>query len=227
MTARTKYLVVLLASLALVASGCGSKDKGTDDGNGDAAAGAECTYVDSGSEPARKVTKPPSSPAEHGPVDVTMETNFGKAPMTLDAKKAPCAVNSFLSLSEQGYYDKTDCSRVAFDSRGFAILQCGDPTGTGGGDPGYRFAEEVDGTEKYTSGVVAMAKGSQPATTGGQFFVVLGDTQLGPEYTIFGKLSDQGLQVFRKAGTAALKGKKDGYDGPPATKVTITKVTQP
>ena len=221
MTARIRLLVVLLACLALVASGCGDDGK-----KADAGSSGPCTYKDSGRQPVREVTKPPSTPTVDSAVEVTMDTNFGKVPITLDGAKTPCAVNSFLSLAKQGYYDKTDCNRVAFDSRGFAILQCGDPTGTGGGDPGYEFAEEVTGDEQYTSGVIAMAKGDAPATSGGQFFVALDNSQLPPDYTIFGKLSEAGLTVFRKAATAALKGKPDGYDGAPGTKVEIRAITE-
>lgn len=218
MTARTKYLAVLLASLALVVSGCGSAAK-------DKASAGACSYLKDDQPAARKVKLPSSTPTETGTVKVTIGTNFGNVDADLDAKNAPCAVNSFLSLAEQGYYDKTNCSRVSYDTRGFALLQCGDPTGTGGGAPGYRFKEEVTGKEKYTAGVIAMAKADTPASTGGQFFIILADTQLPPEYTVLGKLSDQGLTVIRKAGMAALKGKTDGYDGPPATKVELTKVT--
>ena len=165
MTARTKYLAVLLASLALVASGCG--DKGTTDtkdttakASPSADSGA-CQYVDSGQQPAKKVQKPPSTPVADGPVEVTIKTNFGDMPATLDAKNAPCAVNSFLSLSKQGYYDKTDCHRITSDKRGFHVLQCGDPTGSGSGDPGYRYAEELTGTETTRS---AASRSPTPAS---------------------------------------------------------------
>lgn len=222
MTARTKYLAVLLAALALVVSGCGGSGD-TKSSSKKPGAGA-CTYVASDQAPAREVRLPPATPTETGSVDVSIGTNFGEVTATLDAKNAPCAVNSFKSLAEQGYYDKTNCSRVSYDSRGFALLQCGDPTGTGAGGPGYTFAEEVTGKETYGAGVIAMAKEDAPATTGSQFFIILADSQLPPEYTVLGKLSDQGLKVMRKAGQAALRGKTDGYDGTPATKVEVTSV---
>jgi peptidyl-prolyl cis-trans isomerase B (cyclophilin B) len=226
-TARIRILAVLLACLSLVATGCGDKGAGGKTVKNSTAASGPCKYLDSGQPAARKVSKPPAEPAATGQVKVTIKTNFGDAALTLDAGNAPCAVNSFLSLSRQHYYDKTSCTRVSYDSRGFAILQCGDPSGTGAGDPGYRYAEEVTGKEKYRSGMVAMAKETAPATSGSQFFVMLGDTQLPPQYTVLGQLSATGLAVFRKAGQAALAGKTDGYDGPPATKVEITGVTRP
>ena len=110
----------------------------------------------------------------------------GDVTITMDRAKAPCTVNSFVSLAGQGYFDQTRCHRLA-DS-GIFILQCGDPTGTGQGGPGYQFANETDGTESYTRGVVAMANAG-PGTNGSQFFLVWDDsTSLDrvPNYTIFG-----------------------------------------
>ena len=157
---------------------------------------------------------------------MTVKTNFGDMTATLDGKTAPCAVNSFLSLSKQGYYDKTDCHRITSDKRGFHVLQCGDPTGSGSGDPGYRYAEELTGKEDYKVGSLALANTGQPSSSGAQFFIDYDATTLPPNYTQFGQLTPAGLKVAQKAAKAATKGKPDGYDGPPATKVTITGVTQ-
>ncbi len=228
MTARTKYLAVLLACLALVASGCG--DKGSSDAPAKSspskASTAQCEYPDSGQAPARKVDKPPASPVADGPVEVTIKTNFGDMTATLDAKTAPCAVNAFLSLAKQGYYDKTDCHRVTSASQGFHVLQCGDPSGSGSGDPGYRYAEELTGNEDYKVGSLALANTGQPGSSGAQFFIDYDATTLQPNYTQFGQLSPAGLKVAQKAAKAAVKGKPDGYDGAPATKVTITGISQ-
>lgn len=229
MTARTKYLAVLLAALALVASGCG--DKGAKSApakpspSESATADAACQYLPSGQQPAKKVDKPPATPVADGPVKVTIKTNFGDMTATLDGKNAPCAVNSFLSLAKQGYYDKTDCHRITSDKRGFHVLQCGDPTGTGRGDPGYRYAEELTGAENYKVGSLALANTGQPTSSGAQFFIDYDTTSLPPNYTQFGQLTPAGLKVAQKAAKAGVKGKPDGYDGKPATKVTITGVT--
>jgi cyclophilin family peptidyl-prolyl cis-trans isomerase len=112
----------------------------------------------------------------------------GDVKITLDRAKAPCTVNSFVALADQGYFDKTKCHRLA-DS-GIFILQCGDPTGTGKGGPGYEFPNETDGTESYTEGVVAMANGG-PGSNGSQFFLVWADsTSLDKKrnFTIFGEM---------------------------------------
>ncbi|MGI9156251.1 MAG: peptidylprolyl isomerase [Marmoricola sp.] len=242
MTAPTKHLAVLIACLALVASGCGAardtNASGQDSSSGSASstpssspstsvsadASGACQYMPTGQQAARKVKLPAATPTEKGPVSVSIGTNFGNLTATLDGKTAPCAVNAFLSLAKQGYYDKTTCHRIAVDSRGFHILQCGDPTATGAGGPGYQYAEEVTGNETYGAGTLAMAKTQAPSTTGAQFFVDFGPTQLPPQYTVLGKLTPAGLKVAKKAAAAALTGKPDPYDGAPSKKVELTKV---
>ena len=96
-------------------------------------------------------------------------------------------VNSMLFLAAQGYFDGTICHRMV---PGF-VLQCGDPTGTGTGNPGYRVPDEFpDSSDGYVQGVVAMANAG-PGTTGSQFFIVLGDaTFLPPQFTVIGTIAD-------------------------------------
>src|SRR5213076_2511440 len=93
--------------------------------------------------------------------------------LTLDRVRAPCTVHSSESLVEQGFFTKTRCPRLV--DKAFFILQCGDPSGTGKGGPAYTFASEIDGTESYTKGVVAMAS-SGPNLNGSQFFLVWDDS---------------------------------------------------
>lgn len=146
-----------------------------------------------------------------------LETSAGDIPLTLDADSAPCTVGSFVSLASQQYFDDTPCHRLT--TQGIFVLQCGDPSGTGTGGPGYRFDDELDGSETYAAGTVAMANAG-PGTNGSQFFLVYEDTDLPAAYTVFGRLSADGLAVVREiasAGTAT-----GGGDGPPATPVTIT-----
>ena len=177
-----------------------------------------CEYVSDGS--GSKVKLPPSKPAARGAVDVTISTSSGKVPATLDGKAAPCTVNSFTSLAKQGYFDGTPCHRLT--TQGIFVLQCGDPTGTGTGGPGYSFADELAGTETYGPGTLAMANAG-PNTNGSQFFIVYGDSPLPPSYTVFGKISPAGLAVVKKVGKAGVKG--GGGDGAPKTPVTLTRVT--
>ena len=176
-----------------------------------------CDYPDD-SAAAKEVEKPSTSAPKRGAVQVTITTNSGDIPVTLDSNASPCTVNSFVSLAEQGYFDGTTCHRLV---PGF-VLQCGDPTATGGGGPGYSFADELTGSETYSRGVLAMANAG-PDTNGSQFFIVLANASLPPAYTVFGSVSDDGMAVVD---AIAAKGTKNGVpDGPPAEAVTLESVT--
>ena len=131
--------------------------------------------------------------ATSGTVTFTLAMTGGDVTITGDRAKTPCTLNSFESLAEQKYFDGTKCHRLA-DS-GMFMVQCGDPTGTGRGGPGYQFADELTGTETYPAGTVAMAN-SGPDTNGSQFFIVYGDTSLAPNYTVFGHLDEASNQVI-------------------------------
>ena len=108
----------------------------------------------------------------------------------------------------------------AHHRRNFGVLQCGDPGGTGSGGPGYTFADELDTNGKYTKGVLAMAN-SGPNTNGSQFFIVYKDTQLAPNYTIFGTVT-KGLDVAEKVAKA---GTQSGHDGKPKIPISLKTVT--
>ncbi|MEE1826065.1 peptidylprolyl isomerase [Streptomyces sp. BE20] len=154
----------------------------------------------------------------------TLDTNCGKVTLTLDAAKAPHTVNSFVFLSGEQFFDHTKCHRLT--TSGIFVLQCGDPTASattpgGTGSPGYKFADENLTGATYPAGTVAMAN-SGPGTNGSQFFLVYKDTQLGPNYTPFGKITG-GLDVVQKiAAAGTLEG---GGDGHPMADVTFNTVT--
>lgn len=153
-----------------------------------------CEYPADG-EPAKPVQPPGGADVSaEGTVPVTLQTSAGAVPLTLDRTLAPCAVESFVSLTEQGYFDGTSCHRLTTDP-GLQVLQCGDPTGTGGGGPGYSFADETFPELSYGRGILAMAN-SGPDSNGSQFFMVYGDGGLPPDYTVFGSISPEGLQVL-------------------------------
>jgi peptidyl-prolyl cis-trans isomerase B (cyclophilin B) len=178
--------------------------------------GATCSYADAQAA-AREVEAPAETAAYDGTVEATLTTNRGDIGLTLDAASAPCTVNSFTSLASQAYFDETECHRLT--TEGIFVLQCGDPTATGAGGPGYAFADELSGSETYPAGTVAMANAG-PGTNGSQFFLVYEDSPLPASYTVFGEVDADGLEVLRgiaEAGTA-----DGGGDGPPAEPVELT-----
>ncbi|MEV6772165.1 peptidylprolyl isomerase [Nocardia sp. NPDC051030] len=149
----------------------------------------------------------------------TLDTNCGSIGLSLDAAKAPHTVNSFVFLSGEQYFDHTRCHRIT--TEGIYVLQCGDPTGTGTGGPGYKFADENLSGATYPAGTLAMANAG-PNTNGSQFFLVYAASQLPPNYTPFGKVTS-GMSVLSNI---AAGGTKDGSgDGAPATDIILSSVS--
>jgi peptidyl-prolyl cis-trans isomerase B (cyclophilin B) len=184
------------------------------------AAAYPCTWTPSGTA-AKHVSVPPTTtPPKTGKVDILVNTSQGNMTFQLDRSLAPCAVESFTSLAQQNYFDHTPCHRLT-SSSSLSVVQCGDPTGTGTGGPGYAFGDELSGKENYTRGVLAMAN-SGPNTNGSQFFIVYKDSQLPPSYTIFGKVTG-GMKVIDKV---AAKGSTPSGDGKPNLPLTLNTVTQ-
>lgn len=184
-----------------------------------------CDYP--AAEQAAKPVQPPagSDVSATGTVPVTLQSSAGTIPLTLDRALAPCAVNSFVSLAQQGYFNDTTCHRLTTGDS-LQVLQCGDPTGTGAGGPGYSFADEVSPELTYGRGMLAMANGG-PNTNGSQFFMVYGNADLPPNYTVFGSISPEGLQVLD---TIARLGHDGSFEpspggGAPNTPITIQTAT--
>lgn len=130
--------------------------------------------------------------------EMTLKTSCGDIVIALDAKNAPNTVNSFHFLAGKNFYDGSICHRMS-DTDTFAFLQCGDPTGSGGGEaPGYKLAEENTKGAKYTRGTLAMANTGQPNSSGSQFFLMAKDSDaLQPNYTVAGQIT-KGLEVLDK-----------------------------
>ncbi|WP_030268507.1 peptidylprolyl isomerase [Streptomyces sp. NRRL B-24484] len=150
---------------------------------------------------------------------MALDTSCGKITIALDAAKAPHTVNSFAFLSNEKYFDHTKCHRLT--TEGIYVLQCGDPTGTGSGGPGYQFADENLTGATYPAGTVAMANAG-PGTNGSQFFLVYKDTQLPPSYTPFGKVTG-GLDVLQNIAAGGVQG--GGGDGAPVADMVLNSVT--
>ncbi|MDR2998163.1 MAG: peptidylprolyl isomerase [Microbacterium sp.] len=220
-----RSLLALTAAAALALAGCASNPASdpasapAPSSSADAASGT-CQYPADG-QAAKDVKAPDAEPTATGEVSATVKTSAGDLAVTLDADKTPCTVNSFLSLGKQGYFDGTKCHRLT--TQGIFVLQCGDPTGTGSGGPGYSFKDELDGSETYGAGTLAMANAG-PNTNGSQFFVVYADSQLPPNYTVFGHLDEASTKIV--AGIGAAGTADGGPDGAPKTPVTLLSVTQ-
>ncbi|GAA2723805.1 peptidylprolyl isomerase [Cellulomonas aerilata] len=168
-------------------------------------------------------TLPDPSLAEGRTWTGTITTDVGAIGIELDGAKAPQAVASFVSLARQGYFDGTSCHRLV--TGGIKVLQCGDPTGSGSGGPGYTFGpiENAPADDVYPAGTVAMARvGGDASSMGSQFFLVYEDSQIPADeaggYTVLGRMTS-GLDVVTAVADAGVQG--GGSDGPPATGVTI------
>lgn len=176
--------------------------------------------------------KQPMAPAKKIPATLTLNTNCGPIRATLLTKRAPQTTTNISFLANSKYYNGTICHRLTTD--GLYVLQCGDPTAQGAGSPGgwTGYKEEnlpKAGAKNYPAGTLAMAN-SGPGTNGSQFFLVYADTQLGPNYTIFGRITS-GLDLLKKiAEVGAYKVESDGQayyapDGFPIQLVVIESAT--
>ena len=150
-----------------------------------------------------------------------VKTNMGTYSALLDAAKAPGTVNNFVSLARNKYFDGTTCHRAI---PGF-MIQCGDPTATGNGGPGYKFADELPASGEYKIGSLAMAN-SGANTNGSQFFVISGDqgVSLPPNYTLFGQVTD-GLDTTVVALDAAGNDDPSSNGVPPLKEIKIESIT--
>ncbi|CAM4425294.1 Peptidyl-prolyl cis-trans isomerase B [Mycobacterium basiliense] len=196
--------------------------------------GANCQYPPS-PDKAVKPVKPPRTgkvPTDPAQVSVSMVTSQGKVGLMLANNESPCTVNSFASLAQQGFFKDTKCHRLT-TSPTLSVLQCGDPKGDGTGGPGYQFANEYPTDQYppndpalqqpvlYPRGTLAMANAG-PDTNSSQFFMVYRDSQLPPQYTVFGTIQADGLATLDKIAAAGVAG--GGEDGPPAEEVVIKSV---
>jgi cyclophilin family peptidyl-prolyl cis-trans isomerase len=199
-----RSFALLLAACALIATGCGSKNKA-----GPGRPTTETTASTPGTTTTYKPTKddagcnkvPVPKPKGAGSLKkpkltlaaskhytVTLLTNCGSIQIALDVKRAPRTAASFASLVQQGFYDSLTFHRVVASF----VIQGGDPLGNGQGGPGYNVVEKPPASLKYTRGLVAMAKSQvdPPGASGSQFFIVTAaDAGLPPDYALVGHVS--------------------------------------
>jgi len=193
-------LVASAALLVLVA--CGSEDSsGTTappdtgqsatteaDASSDAATATECPPVEgTGTQTQQFDEAPPMCLEDGATYQAVVTTNKGEFTIDLDPTSAPVAANNFVFLARNEYFDDTLCHRIIPNF----VIQCGDPTATGTGGPGYTIVDEPPSVP-YEIGSVAMAKTQAPDSAGSQFFIITGTdgAALPPEYALFGTVTD-------------------------------------
>ena len=181
---------------------------------------ADCPPVDGSDEQRQQFDEyPPTCIDITKTSTATIETNFGPIVVELDAERAPITVNSFVTLARYRYFDGTECHRAI---PGF-VVQCGDPTATGTGGPGYDFSDELPEAGEYQIGSLAMAN-SGPDTNGSQFFIITGDqgVALPPQYSLFGDVIG-GLDTTVADLDAVANPESNGV--PPLEQIIIESVT--
>jgi peptidyl-prolyl cis-trans isomerase B (cyclophilin B) len=182
-------------------------------------AAAECPEADGSSTKTMEFSAPQQmciDPAKMYTAQVV--TNVGEYTVEFDAAKAPTTVNNFVTLARYHYFDGISCHRAI---PGF-MVQCGDPTGTGSGGPGYKFEDELPEGGEYKVGSLAMAN-SGPNTNGSQFFVITGaqGETLPPSYSLFGQVTE-GLDVVAKMDE---RGNPANNGVPPLEPIEIVSIT--
>lgn len=193
--------------------------------------GAACAYPATATPASRPVAAPRGGQVSTEPpvIDATMALNGATVTLRLDNAKAPCTVNSFASLARQRFFNDTPCHRLSA-APAMGMLQCGDPTASGSGGPGYRFDNEYPTNQyrrldpalrqpvTYPRGTLAMANAG-PGSNGSQFLIVYRDSTLPPTHTAFGRVDDASMPVIDRLVSAGVRG--GGDDGEPAKPITI------
>ena len=230
---RAAIFIAVVVGVALIISVSGGSDSTTtNDTTVDTTATAPvegraitgdtpCPAVDGSEARASTFEKAPSNCLDAGKTyTAVVTTNKGEFTIVLDQKKAPLAANNFVTLARYKYFDNTQCHREILDF----VVQCGDPTATGSGGPGYSFADELPQAGEYKLGSIAMAN-SGANTNGSQFFIITGDQgiTLPPSYTLFGQVTS-GLDTTVPALNAASNPDPAANGVPTLETITIVSV---
>jgi len=243
--ARRNALIIGSSVLAVVVI-AGGIWWGTDSGSKKKAVSADKAAATAGATPSATASSAPSPSASvpknsgkqwktapamtidtKAKYDISIQTNRGTISLQLNPGVAPVTVNSFVFLTDQDYFNNVICHRLT--TSGIFVLQCGDPTGTGSGGPGYSFKDEnlkafgTGSTVTYPAGTVAMAN-SGANTNGSQFFLVYKNSPLPPSYTPFGTITG-GMNVLDAIAAAGSDNANGTGDGHPKESVIMQKVT--
>jgi cyclophilin family peptidyl-prolyl cis-trans isomerase len=196
-------LLAALAATAILVGACGSddsssepatsQDAGTDvtvEASADTASSTtDCPPVDGAGSQTRQFDAPPAMCLDpDASYEAIVTTNMGEFTIALDPATAPVAANNFVFLARNQYFDATVCHRIIPNF----VVQCGDPTATGTGGPGYTIVDEPPAPGQYQIGSIAMAKTLAPDSAGSQFFIITGTdgAALPPDYALFGQVID-------------------------------------
>ena len=208
------FALALALALSLAAAGCGGSSS-----PGETTETGGCEDVEA---PAPRDDGGGTAPTERLDPErtwtLTFDTSCGTFVVTLDLDSAPATAASLVSLAKAGYYDDTIFHRIV---PGF-VIQGGDPTGTGSGGPGYEFANDPVSVA-YERGVVAMANAGRD-TNGSQFFIVLEDAGLPPDYSVFGRVTS-GMEVADEISAGPSTGGQAGQALEPVTMNRVTVAT--
>lgn len=239
-------LVIVAVFLLVTQRGDGDESTSAASASADATSTADTTSstcptvdVSAPDDPEQYDSVPDESLADGKTWTLQLATTCGDITIELDGKAAPQAVSSTIQLAEDGFYDGSPCHRLTTGDT-FKLLQCGDPTGTGTGGPGYTYGPienaptkttVKDGTtyRTYEAGTVAMARSSGDGDSmGSQFFLVYGDTQIPDDdaggYTVIGKIT-KGLKVIKKVAKGGSDDANGTDDGAPISAVSIKTTT--
>ncbi len=205
-----RLLVTGVVLAGLIGAGCGSDSAAAPEGStvGTSSvtvaapeSSADCPPVEGATTKTQQFdAAPPECLVAGVTYEAIVTTNKGEFTIALDPASAPVATNNFVFLARNQYYDDTVCHRILPNF----VVQCGDPTGTGTGGPGYTIVDEPPAPGKYQIGSIAMAKTVQPDSAGSQFFIISGSdgAALPPDYALFGLVTD-GLDTTVAAMAAA------------------------
>lgn len=210
----TKRLLAALALTTLIVAGCASDSETTADATAGTtaestdSAAADSATADSATSDGPTETSDAGCPPDTGAASQTRQfeaappmclaagasyeavvtTSKGEFTILVDPDSAPVAANNFVFLARNQYFDDTVCHRIIPSF----VVQCGDPTATGTGGPGYTIVDEPPAPGQYEIGSIAMAKTPAPDSAGSQFFIITGSDGAGlpPEYALFGKVVD-------------------------------------
>ncbi|MDP9118512.1 MAG: peptidylprolyl isomerase [Actinomycetota bacterium] len=166
---------------------------------------------------------PDSTPTPSKDLTVDFQTNRGLIEASLDAKTAPCTVQSIAYLIQKKFYDNTPCPRVV--NSGLFVVQCGSGGTSTAGGPTYTVPDENLAKANYAAGAIAMANTGQPHTGSSQFFFVTKDSNagLGKSYTVFGHVT-KGLNILQAVATGGNNGASSAGGGAPKLSLTFTSV---